>query len=303
MNNVVDCFTYFNEKEILNLRINLLKNYVDKFVIVDGNYTHSGVPKDYTLKKVIDDLDLPKEKIEVIELDLSNENLPPITDYEKIWNIEKFHISRERAQRDAISQCLKTNNFSDDTIFIVGDCDEIINPKYIPLYKELVLTNQDKIFKVDLVQLEGRADMRVYYKNTDIPREWCYSLFVCLKTHMENVSLTYIRANIMNPYPVVWAYENGQMKRDMGWHFTWMGKNSDRLFKSQSFCHHDQELDFLAYKNYSNDQMKKFLNDYDFCDGQICPSGDTKFIVKKYPVENLPSIIFDMPTVKNFLLS
>lgn len=302
MNNVVDCFPYFNEKEILELRINLLKDYVDKFVIVDGNYTHSGIPKDFTLKKTISEFNLPSDKIEVIELDMSDESLPLITDYEKIWNIEKTHISRERAQRDAIAKCITTNDFSDDTLFIVGDCDEIINPKYISLYKDLSLKNRDKIFKIDLVQLEGRADMRVYYKDSNTPREWCYSLFACLKMHMENTSLTYIRANIMNPYPVVWAYEKESMLRDAGWHFSWMGNNLNRLKKSESFCHHDQELDFLKYSNYSSDEMKKFLVEYDFHDGQICPSGDTKFIVRKYPLQDLPQIIFDLPRVKNFLL-
>jgi len=103
--NVVDCFPYFNEKEILELRINLLNDYVDKFIIVDANYTHSGVVKDYSVKKTIDELNLPKDKIEVIELDMSDDSLPLITDYERIWNIEKTHISRERAQRDAIAKC------------------------------------------------------------------------------------------------------------------------------------------------------------------------------------------------------
>jgi hypothetical protein len=300
--NVVDCFPYFNEKEILELRINLLSDYVDKFIIVDGNYTHSGTPKEYSAKKTIDELNLSSNKIEVIELDMSDDSLPPITNYEKIWNIETTHISRERAQRDAISKCLDTNNFSDDTLFIVGDCDEIINPQYIPLYKELSLNYKDNIFKVDLVQLEGMADMRVYYKDSETPREWCYSLFVCLKSHMKNTSLTCIRANIMNPYPVVWAYDNGQMLRDAGWHFSWMGNNTNRLMKSESFCHHDQELDFLKHTNYSSDDMKRFLQDYRFQEGQICPSGDTKFIIKKYSKDNLPQIIFDMPRVKNFLL-
>jgi beta-1,4-mannosyl-glycoprotein beta-1,4-N-acetylglucosaminyltransferase len=300
--NVVDCFPYFNEKEILELRINLLNDYVDKFIIVDANYTHSGVIKNYTAKKTIDELNLPKNKIEVIELDMSDESLPLITDYERIWNIEKTHISRERAQRDAIAKCLETNDFDNDTLFIVGDCDEIINPEYIDLYKNLALNNRDKIFKVDLVQLEGRADMRVYYKNTQTPREWCYSLFVCLKSHIENVSLTYVRANIMNPYPVVWAHDGTKMMRDLGWHFSWMGNNCTRLLKSESFCHHDQELDFLKHTNYSSDDMKNFLQNYNFYENEICPSGDTKFIIKRYPVEHLPQIIFDIPRVKQFLL-
>ena len=133
MHNIVDCFIYFNEKELLELRVNLLKDYVDKFIIVDGNYTFSGIPKEFTCKKVIKELQLPEDIIEVIEVDLSLENLDPASDYEKQWVPDAKHASREKTQRDAISRCLKTNNFDQDTVFIIGDCDEIINPKYIQI--------------------------------------------------------------------------------------------------------------------------------------------------------------------------
>ena len=42
---IYDCFTYFDEKMLLNFRLNYLNNYVDKFVISEANYTHSGKPK------------------------------------------------------------------------------------------------------------------------------------------------------------------------------------------------------------------------------------------------------------------
>ena len=42
---IYDCFTYFDEKILLNFRLNYLSNYVDKFVISEANYTHSGSSK------------------------------------------------------------------------------------------------------------------------------------------------------------------------------------------------------------------------------------------------------------------
>ena len=39
---IIDSFLYFNEKELLELRINLLYDYVDKFIIFDANRTHTG---------------------------------------------------------------------------------------------------------------------------------------------------------------------------------------------------------------------------------------------------------------------
>ena len=42
---IFDCFMYYDEDLILDLRLNLLDSYVDEFVIVESSYTHSGEPR------------------------------------------------------------------------------------------------------------------------------------------------------------------------------------------------------------------------------------------------------------------
>ena len=42
---IYDCFTYFNEDILLELRLNYLNEIVDKFVIIEANKTFSGNPK------------------------------------------------------------------------------------------------------------------------------------------------------------------------------------------------------------------------------------------------------------------
>jgi hypothetical protein len=300
--NIIDCFPYFNEKEILELRINLLKNHVDKFVITDANYTHSGIPKDYTLRNIIKELELPENIIEIIEVDLSDSALGPATDYEKFWDTNPVLESRERVQRNALARCLETNDFDEDTMFIVSDCDEILDPQYIPMLYDLLKNHPENIFKVDLVHLEGSADMRSYHKDTGEPKDWRYSLFVCTKNQASNVGFTEVRADTYNPYPIVWPYENGQMMRGLGWHFSWMGTNEHRITKAKSFCHADQYIDSLKHKNYASSEMKDFMLKYEYSSGQICPSGASDYIMNPYPIENLPQIIFELPRVKNFLL-
>ena len=44
---IFDCFTFFNELELLEIRLNILNDYVDKFVIVEGSKTFSGKDKSY----------------------------------------------------------------------------------------------------------------------------------------------------------------------------------------------------------------------------------------------------------------
>ena len=48
---IYDCITFFNELEMLDLRLNILNEYVDKFVIVEGNRTHTGAYKEFILEK------------------------------------------------------------------------------------------------------------------------------------------------------------------------------------------------------------------------------------------------------------
>lgn len=294
---VVDCFPYFNEKELLELRVNLLKDHVDKFIIVDANYTHSGNKKEYSANKVISELNLPSEKIEVIELDMSDECLPPANYYDAHWG--ETCPSRERVQRDAISKCLETNDFSDDTVFIIGDCDEIVNPKYIKTYKEMCLENPSKAFKLPLVYLQGRANLRTYLKDKpSVAAKWRDSLYFCCKNHLKKYSLSAIRADVHMDFTVFFTNTYGN---EVGWHFSWMGSNEDRLLKSESFCHANQKLKQLKHKKYSNQKTKDDMLEYDMSTSE-CPSGDITYIMKEYPCEELPQIIFDLPRVKEFLL-
>ena len=50
---IYDCFQYFNENHILDLRFNILDKYVDYFVISESTKTHQGKPKNinFDIKK------------------------------------------------------------------------------------------------------------------------------------------------------------------------------------------------------------------------------------------------------------
>ena len=43
--NIYDCFMYFDEDMLLDLRLNVLNDHVKKFVITEATYTHNGSPK------------------------------------------------------------------------------------------------------------------------------------------------------------------------------------------------------------------------------------------------------------------
>lgn len=42
---IYDCITFSNERILYNLRLNILDKFVDKFIVIEANYTHSGNKK------------------------------------------------------------------------------------------------------------------------------------------------------------------------------------------------------------------------------------------------------------------
>lgn len=289
---IVDCFPYFNEKELLEFRIKLLYDSVDKFLITDANYTHSGNPKPFTCKKELENLGLISDKIEVIELDLSDEKISNPDDYDKFWGGPEIKIgSRERLQRDGILSVL--DEYDEDDVFIVSDCDEIINPNNIQFLSSILRYQQEHVLKIPLVLLEGRADLRSYRSDDNTEKPWDRSMYMCLKHHLKKCFPTQIRSEYYLPFSITYAYENGHRLIDLGWHFTWMGDNIRRKVKAESFCHFSEHL--IEY-------MKTYTPEENQLSPESIYFNHDHYRLKKYPIENLPNLIFDLPRVKNFLL-
>jgi hypothetical protein len=277
---IVDCFPYFNEKELLELRINLMYDYVDRFIITDANHTHKGDPKPFTCKDTLKELGLLSDKIQVIEV-----NLPSNKRFKNSW-------IRERMQRDEA-----VKYFNSDTIAYVSDCDEIINPEYIEQYIDVIYKIPFDIFRVPLMNLQGICDMRVYHKN-GFPEEWIAPFF-CTERHFKQNKLSYIRESISHPlcHDSVADYRkkynnftntfltiDGEQIESAGWHFSWMGNSTNKNIKLNSFLHWSEYDDLKKIEENSTDIL-----------------GRKEYYLKKIPHDQLPSKIFDLPKVKQFL--
>ena len=78
---IFDCFMFFNEEMLLDVRLNELNKFVDKFVITESTYTHSGKPK-----KLLFDINKYskfKDKIKYIIVDQQPEGIADILDNER----------------------------------------------------------------------------------------------------------------------------------------------------------------------------------------------------------------------------
>ena len=117
---IYDCFPFFNELDVLDIRLHVLNDVVDKFVIVEASFTHTGNPKDFIFEQNKGRFADFADKI--IHIKLTEKPDPPscgIPD-ERKWFLENF-------QRNAIVQGLSAAKPTD--IIMVSDCDEIPDPK------------------------------------------------------------------------------------------------------------------------------------------------------------------------------
>ena len=125
---LIDAFTFFNEKELVELRLKYLNPIVDYFVVIESNITFTGKKKKWNFPDVLNNnLKEFSNKIQYhqlnIELDKIKNEESWIIDNIKgddFWRIENF-------QRNHIKTVCK--KFSDDDILIISDLDEIPSTK------------------------------------------------------------------------------------------------------------------------------------------------------------------------------
>ena len=274
---LVDCFTYFNEKELLELRVKLLKDHVDGFIIADANRTHRGDPKEFTAVNTIRELGLPEEKIQILHVELP--------DFETI----KDPWIRERGQRDAIGVGL--HMLPDDAVFIISDCDEIVNPEYLPEITKYLEENPGEFANVSMSFHVARADRQLVSPSGE-EFEWVSPIVCQVGTLKEMSTLSSLRAT-----PGGRKFGN----RDAGWHFSWMGDGDRLKEKLQGFAH-CWDVIGNAHAPLFSEEMKERMSNYNPEIGGNDPLGRDDHIIAPYPIEKLPSILFELESVRKYLL-
>ena len=113
--NIYDCFMYFDEDMILDLRLNLLDKYVKKFVITESTYLHSGKKKKLNFE--LKNFSKFKNKIEYIVIDKPPNEIRVLdeTDDQETKNSKMLDNSlmRENHQRNGLIQGLKNTHDND----------------------------------------------------------------------------------------------------------------------------------------------------------------------------------------------
>ncbi len=274
-----DCFLYFDEKELLELRINILKDIVDGFIITDGNRTFRGDPKPFTCIDTIRELGLPEDKIQVLHVEL-----PTPEECSIPW-------SREYAQRDALGVGMRM--CPPDSVFFFSDVDEIPKPDRLLEAVEIAKQDPARCVRLSMPMFYGRADLRVRDPKGDgtkAPDNWTCGTVV-LNQHLDRTP-SQIR---QNPNDIVLG------DCDAGWHFSWMGDSARMKRKVTSFSHCFDDIP-NAVAPADSEKMLAHLDTYKAKSGGTDPLGRNDHILEPYPHELLPPELFKLERVKNYLL-
>ena len=229
---IYDCFMYFDEEVVLDVRLNTLNEFVDYFVIVESIYTHKGDPRE--LKFNHKKFEKFKDKI----IYIVDEETYPQTDEINSEDSEGeksrkaiFNAAyRENGQRNLITRGLKKAN--DEDIIMVSDVDEI------PKLSELNFKNINE--KIILF----KQDMFYYKFNLWLPNLIWTGTKACKKKNLVNPQwLRNIKDRKYSFFRIdtffsKTKYTSTKVINDGGWHFSNIKTPKEIEFKLRSYLHH-----------------------------------------------------------------
>lgn len=120
---IIDIFSYHNEADLLELRLNALNGIVDEFIIVESPTTFSGLPKELSFERDKERFKQWEHKIKyhVVDENWTEEELEQAHDSKYTGGTERW--MREYLQKEAITKTI--THLNDDDIVYIGDVDEL----------------------------------------------------------------------------------------------------------------------------------------------------------------------------------
>lgn len=280
---IFDTTTYFEEKLMMDLRFNTLDPFVDKFVVCEATFSHSGKKKEINFNKK----DFPKFEDKIIHLILDKDPVEESkTNINDLSILRANSIKRIEEQRNFIFKSLQDANPEDYVIY--SDNDEIPKLENVNFEenKEKILIFKQKLF---------------YYKfNLSFPRINWYGSKACKLKDLKNIS--WLRNTKNKKYNFFridtflsnMKYINLKIIEDGGWHFTNL-KTPEELLKKylndelhSEFDSNNNKLEDIEYKI-----RNKFVNYDHLADRKLEneKKQDNRFQLTKVSSEILPDYI------------
>lgn len=222
MKKIYDCFCYFNEDLLLEIRLETLWDYVDYFVIVESAFTISGNSKPINFN--ITKFEKYQSKIRYLLI----QDYPfPLND---AWKNERF-------QRNFIENGL--NDAQPNDWILISDVDEIPNPQKIELF------NPNKYIRGDFEQ----HCYSYFFNNMNIINGQAVLWYGSKVTTYQHFKSFFGGAEQVRGYKSNgllrqlkrWWFKKTQVQiiKEGGWHFTWVATIDKIILKLESYAHQE----------------------------------------------------------------
>jgi glycosyltransferase involved in cell wall biosynthesis len=217
---IIDCFQFYNELDLLDIRLAELAPVVDRFVLVEARYTHAGDPKPLYFDQNRHRFAAYLDRIDhvIVEDDPGG-----------------FSWKREGHQREAIARGIP--DVADDDMILISDVDEIPRRCVIAALREM---------PADLYSLQ--MAIHLYFLDLKSPEPWISAAAAPGRL---------IRRIGVNPIRYLVKQGIGHTIGDAGWHLTWMGGLDGFRAKMRAYAHRENNAGFEAVGD-SEARLKRF---------------------------------------------
>ncbi len=279
---IVDCTSFYSEHMMYEVRLNILKDKVDKFIVTESTYSHSGKKK----KLNFDINNYPKFKNRIIHVVIDREPDGIVAE-----NNDPSLQRSNSLKRIALSydESLKTiKDFSDEDLIMLSDNDEIPN----------LNSNQFNKSKKNIILFK---QLFFYFKfNLLYDKMFWFGTKACKKKKLK--SLSWLRNIKLKKYPF-WRLDtlfsetkqiNLDIIEDGGWHFTNLKTAEEMYEKFMNFGHHDEfRLSGLTVEKIREKIKNKEMFYDHFADQSSTSKWRSNYKLKKYDLNLLPKHIVD----------
>ena len=282
---IYDCTTFYSEHMMLDVRFHILNDYVEKFIVTESLYSHSGQPK--KLNFDINNYPKFKDKIIYLVIDQEPDDLIKIENTKEHQGLKRNN-SLKRIELSYNYMMKAIENLADDDLIILSDNDEIPNLNS----KQFKQSNKNVfIFK----------QLFFYYKfNLLYDLMPWFGSKACKKKSLK--SFSWLR-NLKSKKYSFWRLDtyfnenkltNLEIIKDGGWHFTNIKTPEELYIKMTNFGHHNEfELSGLTVEDLRKkiDEGVVFYNHFSDQTDQNKWNYDYK--LKKINIDLLPKYLQD----------
>ena len=282
---IFDCFMYFDEEVVLDVRLNTLDKYVDYFVIVESSFTHKGDNKNLMFNH--NKFEKFKNKIIYLVYDKQPKGIEAVNENDSEDEKSRKYIlnaaRRENGQRNFIQNGL--NKAEDNDIILISDVDEIPNLSEVnfnSISEKIIMFHQDMFYykfdlKIPNLLWTGTRGCRKKYL---LSPQWL--------RNVKDRKYFPFRIDILfseKKYSSIKFISNG------GWHFSYIKTAEEIEHKLKSYLHHREfDLQSLSVEEIQNIiENKKAIYDLKV-DKRVNKIGDGSKLVK-IKFEKLPIYI------------